>query len=122
MTYDKMIATKKAGVNDNNSTVGYGGDCEICDNKGVTWKPNNKKYGVQGAVSSSSRLDRLKLDTIKGFKKCKNDPTKCDEKYFAGKPRYYGFNNGFVKGSLKENCNIEDKARGRARGSSRKSC
>ena len=28
------------------------------------YKPNNKKFKVQGAVSSSSRLDRLKLDTI----------------------------------------------------------
>lgn len=27
-------------------------------------KPNNAKYGVQGAVSASSRLARLKLDTI----------------------------------------------------------
>ena len=118
MTYGKMLATKP--VDTNNSTVGYGGDCGICENKGVTWKPNNKKYSVQGAVSSSSRLDRLKLDTIRGSKKCE-DATKCGEKYFSGKPRYYGFNNGFVKGSLKENGNIEDKARGRARGSLRSS-
>ncbi len=29
------------------------------------FKPNNKKFQVQGAVSSGSRLDRLKLDTIR---------------------------------------------------------
>jgi hypothetical protein len=28
------------------------------------YKPNNKKFAVQGAVSSSSRITRLKLDTI----------------------------------------------------------
>ena len=29
------------------------------------FKPNNKKFQVQGAVSSGSRIDRLKLDTIR---------------------------------------------------------
>lgn len=30
----------------------------------VIYKPNNRQFGVQGAVSSSSRLERLKLNTI----------------------------------------------------------
>ena len=42
-------------------------------NHSVIWKPNNEKYNVQGAVSGSSRLDRLKLDTIRGSKKCTNN-------------------------------------------------
>ena len=30
----------------------------------TVYKPNNQQYGVQGAVDSSSRLERLKLNTI----------------------------------------------------------
>jgi len=62
------------------------------------YKPSNNKFKVQGAVSSSSRIDRLKLDTItKSNKKCKNKGTlKCKdnygcEPYFAGKPRFTGW-------------------------------
>ena len=43
------------------------GTCEVCPRSESTtvFKPNNKKFRVQGAVSSSSRTDRLKLDTTK---------------------------------------------------------
>jgi len=34
-------------------------------NNVTVWKPNNKKFNVQGAVSSSSRIDRLKLETLR---------------------------------------------------------
>ena len=62
------------------------------------YKPNNKKFKVQGAVSSGSRIDRLKLDTITGANsKCKDkskdkcpDMRGCDP-YFAGKPRFTGW-------------------------------
>ncbi len=62
------------------------------------YKPNNKKFSVQGAVSSGSRIDRLKLDTITGANsKCKDkskdkcpDMRGCDP-YFAGKPRFTGW-------------------------------
>ena len=30
----------------------------------IIYKPNNHKFSIQGAVSSSSRIDKLKLDTI----------------------------------------------------------
>ena len=89
------------------------GSCQIseyskgscCNCSKTIYKPNNRKYGVQGAVSSSSRLDRLKLDTIrvsnskcaKG-KRCKTITTKYKNKtkeykvpngpYSGGKPRY----------------------------------
>ena len=40
-------------------------DISGCENKpNVVYKPNNKKFATQGAVSSSSRLQRLKVDTI----------------------------------------------------------
>jgi hypothetical protein len=62
------------------------------------YKPNNNKFKVQGAVSSGSRIDRLKLDTITGANsKCKDkskdkcpDMRGCDP-YFAGKPRFTGW-------------------------------
>lgn len=39
---------------------------EVCDGSKVKiiYKPNNRQFSTQGAVSSSSRLDRLKLNTI----------------------------------------------------------
>ena len=35
-----------------------------CQKKTYIYKPNNKQFATQGAVSSSSRLERLKLNTI----------------------------------------------------------
>ena len=64
------------------------------------WKPSNKKFKVQGAVSAGSRLERLKLDTIKSANSKCEKGNKCRtidcEKipngvYFAGKPRFTGF-------------------------------
>jgi hypothetical protein len=43
------------------------GQCQTggCLNKQITiHKPNNKQYGVQGAVDSSTRIEKLKLDTV----------------------------------------------------------
>jgi hypothetical protein len=76
--------------------------------KKTIYKPNNKKFSKQGAVSSGSRLDRLKLDTIRsarsgGTTKKKADictdnkkKAECKDgipkgKYFAGKPRFTGY-------------------------------
>ena len=39
-------------------------NCSINNNLVVIYKPNNHKFSIQGAVSSSSRIDKLKLDTI----------------------------------------------------------
>ena len=61
-------------------------DCTGCsdgsvNNKAKTiYKPNNKKFSKQGSVTSSGRLERLKLDTIR-----KANPK---GKYLGGKPRY----------------------------------
>jgi len=41
--------------------------CPDCSNKISYYKPNNCKFAVQGAVSSSGRIARLKLDTINTF-------------------------------------------------------
>jgi hypothetical protein len=39
-------------------------NCNINNTPVVIYKPNNSKFSIQGAVSSSSRIDKLKLDTI----------------------------------------------------------
>lgn len=66
----------------------------------TTWKPNNNKFKKQGAVSAGSRLERLKLDTIKSANSKCAKGQRCDtidcEKipngvYFAGKPRFTGW-------------------------------
>ncbi len=73
----------------------------------ITSKPNNKKFSKQGAVSSGSRLDRLKLDTIRSSnsrcvkgKRCKKIASSFIDggfykvpngKYDAGKPRFTGW-------------------------------
>lgn len=81
--YDQKISTTKvpnveyydvSGVplNPSNSSLGpevfLTTGCSLnCpqNNPPITiYKPNNKKFAVQGAVSSSSRITRLKLDTI----------------------------------------------------------
>jgi len=120
MSYNKRLPTKEATDN-TFQTSGYGGKCDVCDDNAVTkkyknrviWKPNNKKYGVQGAVSSSSRIDRLKLETIRSSKRCENDNTKCGANYSAGKPRFDGY---IFNKDHKENCHNQRKARSRVRG------
>ena len=84
------------------------GDCSNKGNLVTIYKPNNKKFSKQGAVSSGSRLDRLKLDTIKsGNSKCKKGKGRCrtikskfidggvykvpNGKYDAGRPRFTGW-------------------------------
>jgi hypothetical protein len=77
--------------------------CSTGNNKAKTiYKPNNKKFSKQGAVTSGGRLERLKLNTIRKANACKNNPCKAvasrftdggsykypKGKYFAGKPRY----------------------------------
>ena len=84
------------------------GDCSNKGNLVTIYKPNNKKFSKQGAVSSGSRLDRLKLDTIKSANsKCKKGKERCKiikskfidggfykvpkGKYDAGRPRFTGW-------------------------------
>ena len=82
-----------------------------CDKKSLSktiYKPSNKKFSHQGAVTSGGRLERLKLDTIKSAnskcikgKQCREIPTKFSNitkiykypngKYGAGKPRFTGW-------------------------------
>lgn len=40
------------------------GLCDISCNADIYYNPSNKKFQVQGGVTASSRLERLKLDTV----------------------------------------------------------
>ena len=106
ITYERKQTTFKK-ESDTKWTSGTGDCGDTCNNK-TTWKPNNDKFKVQGAVSSSSRLDRLKYDTIKGEKNC--DDGTCNGVYFAGKPRFTGW---IYNANHKENCCPQEKARRR---------
>lgn len=73
-TYIKKLATQEPTGN-NITTSGYGGSCSSIDNCATgrgqnIYRLNNNKFKTQGAVDSSSRIDRLKYDTIKGQSKC----------------------------------------------------
>ena len=89
-------------------TSGTGNCSDNCNDK-TTWKPNNDKFKVQGAVSSSSRLDRLKYDTIVSEKKCDDGKT-CNGVYFAGKPRFTGW---IYNKTHPETCCPQEKAKKR---------
>ena len=98
-TVIKKLATQEPASN-SIKTTGYGGNCPVgtrsCASSETVYRLNNDKFKVQGAVSSSSRIDRLKLDTIRGATWCEGsnevgpeaDRTKCNGVYFAGKPRH----------------------------------
>lgn len=73
VTYEKKLPTKQP-VGPSPNTSGYGGLCDTasgCNYKPETiFKPNNEGYMVQGAVDSSDRITRLKLNTIKSGRRC----------------------------------------------------
>ena len=110
-------------ISNNSKTYGERGNCDengVCNKKylSVTWKPNNKQYGVQGAVSSSSRIDRLKLETIRAEKKCANN-NNCSGIYVGNKIRYTG---KIYNKTHKEPACMQNKALSRARGQYTKNC
>ena len=73
---------------------GYGGNCSKINNclaSETVYRYNNHKFKVQGAVDASSRIDRLKLDTIRGSSRCasgktgpSNNRSDCNGNYLRG--------------------------------------
>ena len=101
-TYLKKLATQKPVDQQYISTApqmpGYGGNCEQtnnCNPSQNVYRLNNNNFRVHGAVESSTRLERLKLNAIRGSSKCisgtqsgpANARSNCNGVYFAGKPR-----------------------------------
>tara|TARA_B100001287_G_C22667704_1_gene523677 strand:+ start:314 stop:1012 length:699 start_codon:yes stop_codon:yes gene_type:complete len=91
MTYDMKLPTSKG-----DDIYGHGGKCDSnvinnCNMAKTTAKFSNKKYYKQGAVDSSSRIDRLRYNTIVGSKKC-NGNSKCNGIYPNASGRRKDFN------------------------------
>jgi hypothetical protein len=124
--YTNNLPSKKPIVG-STETVGFRGPCKkndgTCDRRfaKVTWKPSNPKYHTQGAVTSSSRIDRLKLEAVRSEKKCppgqrtgpRNGRRKCSGKYVGDKERNVGYI--FNENHTEIDC-PQDNAVGRARG------
>ena len=56
--------TSPPSINSNGSQVVHATNCSDSSCRTI-YKPNNKQYGVQGAVDSSSRIHRLRHNTMK---------------------------------------------------------
>ncbi len=69
-TFEKKLPTKQPETGFR--TTGYGGDCpdDKCYSQTI-YRLNNDQYKVQGAVDSSDRITRLKLNTVKAGRRCK---------------------------------------------------
>ena len=65
-TYERGLEHNKTSGGKFVKSTGSACDISCCNiNNNTIWKPNNKPFKVQGAVSSSSRIDRLKLETLR---------------------------------------------------------
>lgn len=81
---------------------GYGGSCNVdknCNIGHVVERLNNKRFYKQGAVESSTRIENLKRNAIKGQSNCPpglrcqaNNFSRCNGDYFAGKPKNMDLN------------------------------
>jgi len=122
-TFAQKIPSSMPQVGQSN-TFGHGGSCGLNDNcnENVThYKPNNLNYRQQGAVDSSSRIDRLRYNTIVGSDRCDNDNTKCNGKYANSFSRFVEYK-GLFNTNHPEPCNTQIKARRKSMGAFNKSC
>lgn len=108
-TYDMKLPTKKPSVG-KVETQAYGGKCNniLMNNRCITnttvHKMANSKFYKNSAVSSGSRIDRLKLDTIRGATRCKKDNTKCNGVYPNAHNRKHGYKDLFNENHKEVNC------------------
>ena len=67
----KKLATEKP-ITGSIVTTGFGGGCttNVLAGQTTIHRLNNSKFQVQGAVDSSDRITRLKLNTIKSGRRC----------------------------------------------------
>jgi hypothetical protein len=118
MTYEEKLPSSMPTMNQS-QTFGHGGNCGVvdkCNDHLTVYKPNNNKFRQQGAVSSSTRLDRLKLNTIIGGKKCdQSNPPKCGGIYPNSFGRFVPYK-GLYNTQHPENCEPQIRARRRVLG------
>ena len=99
-TVEKSLAyVTNQGRQTGNFKYGYGGECaDNCSSGKIVDRLNNNKFYKQGSVESSTRLERLKLETIRGQTNCPSGTrsqttnSQCNGDYFAGKPKYNDIN------------------------------
>lgn len=101
-TYQQKLPKERSYVNGNTLTSSTAGNCDSTCNK-THFNPSNKKFMKQGAVTSGSRLERLKYDTITNANTCNNDPTKCTGVYVGDKQRFTGSYNESSDASCVQN-------------------
>lgn len=108
LTYEKKLPTSFNTTS--SKTNGYGGNCDC---RKTVYKPSNRKFRKQSAVSSGSHLERLKLRSIQNSNRCKNNNAKCYGKYYTtnGLRKEDVYNNNKT-----ENNRIRHRALFRARG------
>ncbi len=121
-TYEQKIPTSMP--TGQSTTFGYGGTCgnnDPCNENITHYKPNNMNYRQQGAVESSTRVDRLRYDTIVSASRCANNNTKCNGKYSHSFSRFTPYKGLFNENHL-EPCNTQIKARRQSMGAFNTSC
>ncbi len=122
-TFEQKIPSSMPTPGQSN-TFGHGGSCGLNDpcNENVThYNPNNLNYRQQGAVESSTRVDRLRYDTIVGGSRCDNNNTNCNGKYPNSFSRFTP-PKGLFNINHPEPCNAQIKARRQSMGAFNKSC
>ena len=108
-SYEMKVPTKKTTDN-TYTTQGYGGKCNnvlsdgTCIETNTISKKANNKYYKNSAVSSSSRLERLKIETINSEKRCKNNTSKCYGRYPNAASKRYGYKELFNENHTEINC------------------
>jgi len=115
-TYEQKLPSSMPSIG-TDVTYGHGGSCGIfhkCNDNLTIYNPNNKKFRKQGAVCSSTRLDRLKLNTIIGSKKCPtlnaNAQPECKGIYQNSFNRFTPYK-GLYNTEHPENCEPQIRAR-----------
>ena len=106
-TYNQLLTGTANDINNptTRSTLDCATGCYSNSSVDFTYKPSNKDYHTQGAVSSSSRLHRLKYNTITDSAASLKSAYGASAAS-AGKYRTYGGSPYFIKSKIDSNSNI----------------
>lgn len=105
-TYNQLLSGISNNPHDKTirSTLECATGCNNNNSVNFTYKPNNEKFSQQGAVSASSRLHRLKYNTItKNSYSFKNAYGAAAAS--AGSYKTYGESPYFIKSKIENMCN-----------------
>tara|TARA_B000000557_G_scaffold259697_1_gene255946 strand:+ start:279 stop:1094 length:816 start_codon:yes stop_codon:yes gene_type:complete len=97
--YSKNLPTNKNNVSYYNSSNKVNCDDGVCNNRQIHNKYSNPKHSTNSAVSSSTRLERLKLETMLSSNRCNNNNNICNGKLINN------INNNKIHVNQPNNCN-----------------